>query len=216
MSLTIAISRKTLHQTKYLFFSAAYYVFLVAGILSLLYAGAAVLERRWYQASEQARIESLIPDAPAALAPAAVPAAVAEGSVLGRLEVPRLGMSVVFAEGVSDSVLRHAVGHVPQTALPGEGGNIALAGHRDTFFRPLRNIQPDDAIALKTPAGDFEYEVESTVIAAPTDIGVLRPTRDPMLTLVTCFPFSYVGSAPNRFVVRARLVTDSSQQIQAR
>ena len=207
MSLMITITGKTLRQTTKSFFSAAYYVFLAAGIFALLYAGATILESRWYQAREAARLETLIPDPPTARTAAATPAPVTEGSVLGRLEIPRLGMNIVFAEGVSDSVLRRAVGHVPRTALPGEAGNIALAGHRDTFFRPLRKIQPGDAIALKTAAGDFTYEVESTVIVAPADIGVLQPTRDPMLTLVTCFPFYYVGSAPNRFVVRARLVS---------
>jgi sortase A len=208
MSLTVTIPGKTLRRTRKSFFSAAYCVFLTVGVLALFYAGATTLENRWYQASEQAHLQLLIPEAPAALAAAVVPAAVAEGSVLGRLEVPRLGMNVVFAEGVSNSILRRAVGHVPQTALPGQPGNVALAGHRDTFFRPLRKIEPGDAIALKTAAGEFTYEVESTVIVAPTDIGVLRPTRDPMLTLVTCFPFSYVGPAPDRFVVRARLVSN--------
>jgi sortase A len=206
MSLTVTIHGKTVHHARNSFFSGAYYLLLSAGVLALLYAGTSVMESRWYQATEQARLETLSSTVPAA---AAAPAVVAEGSVLGRLEVPRLGMDVVFAEGVSDSVLRHAVGHVPQTALPGRAGNIALAGHRDTFFRPLRRIQPGDAIALKTPSGDFEYRVESTVIVSPTDVGVLRPTRDPMLTLVTCFPFAYVGSAPDRFIVRARLVSYS-------
>lgn len=204
MSLIVTIPRKTLQRTRSSFFLVAYYVFFTAGIFALLYAGATVFESHRYQATEQARLEALIASVPTA------PAVLAEGSALGRLEIPRLGMDVVFAEGVSDNVLRHAVGHVPQTALPGQAGNIALAGHRDTFFRPLRRIQPGDTIALKTVAGDFEYQVESTVIVAPTDIGVLRPTRDPMLTLVTCFPFYYVGSAPDRFVVRARLVTDDS------
>jgi sortase A len=140
----------------------------------------------------------------------------AEGSVLGRLEIPRLGMKVIVDEGVSDGVLRRAVGHIPQTALPGERGNVALAGHRDTFFRPLRKIQAGDAIALRTPAGDFNYRVESTAVVVPTDVRVLKPSADPMLTLVTCFPFYYVGSAPDRFVVRARLVGYSRQPIQPR
>jgi sortase A len=103
--------------------------------------------------------------------------------------------------------LRRAVGHVPQTALPGQWGNIVLAGHRDTFFRPLRKIQAGDAIALKTPAGNFEYRVESTAVTAPTDVQLLKPTEDRSLTLVTCYPFYYVGPAPKRFIVRARLVT---------
>ena len=128
--------------------------------------------------------------------------------MLGRLEIPRLGMKIIVDEGVSTRVLRRAVGHVPQTALPGEWGNIVLAGHRDTFFRPLRNIQAGDAIALETPAGNFEYRVESIVVTSPTDVALLKPTEDRMLTLVTCFPFYYVGPAPRRFIVRARLMAN--------
>jgi sortase A len=207
MSLTIVIT-KTPHPTRSLLFSVAYYLLLTGGVLALVYAGAVVLESHWYQAIEKARLVNR--------SPGTAPLIVTEGSILGRLEIPRLGIEVIVNEGVSDTILRHAVGHVPQTALPGEAGNIALAGHRDTFFRPLRKIQAGDAIALKTPAGDFEYRVESTVVVAPTDIQVLKPSKDRMLTLVTCFPFSYVGSAPNRFVVRARLVSYSPQQIQKR
>jgi sortase A len=202
MSLTIVIT-KTPRQIGTLFFSAAYYLLLAAGVLALVYAGAVVMESHRYQAIEQARFVSR--------SPAATPAIPVEGSVLGRLEIPRLGMAVIIDEGVSDNILRRAVGHIPQTALPGERGNIALAGHRDTFFRPLRKIQAGDAIALKTPTGNFEYRVESTAVVAPTDIQVLKPSRDRMLTLVTCFPFSFLGSAPDRFIVRARLVSYSPQ-----
>lgn len=207
MSQTIAIT-KTSHQARSLLFSVAYYLFLTGGVLGLVYAGAAVLERHWYQAIEKARFENR--------SPGTAPAIPTEGSVLGRLEIPRLGMKVIVNEGVSDGVLRHAVGHIPQTALPGERGNVALAGHRDTFFRPLRKIQTGDAIALRTPAGDFEYQVESTFVVAPNDVQVLEPSKERMLTLVTCFPFYYVGSAPNRFIVRARFVGPLPQQIEAR
>jgi sortase A len=197
---------KTSHQTRSLLFSVAYYLLLAGGVLGLVYAGAVIVDSHLYQVIEETRLENR--------SPSTLPPIVIEGSVLGQMEVPRLGMKVIVAEGVSPSVLRHAVGHVPQTALPGEWGNVALAGHRDTFFRPLRKIQAGDAIALKTPAGDFEYRVESTRVVAPTDIQVLKPSEERMLTLVTCFPFYYVGSAPNRFIVRARLVGYSPQQIQ--
>jgi sortase A len=108
--------------------------------------------------------------------------------------------------GVFDSaaILRRAVGHLARTAWPGEAGNVVLAGHRDTFFRPLKRVQVGDAITLKTRIGDFEYLVESTAVVPPTDVQVLQPTGGRTLTLITCFPFTYLGSAPNRFVVRAR------------
>jgi sortase A len=98
------------------------------------------------------------------------------------------------------------VGHIPGTALPGEDGNIVLAAHRDTFFRPLRNIQKGDEIALTTLSGAYRYRVESIQIVGPDDVGVLSPTKQPTLTLVTCYPFYFVGSAPKRFIVRAGLI----------
>ena len=96
------------------------------------------------------------------------------------------------------------VGHLPDTALPGEPGNIVLAGHRDTFFLPLKRVRAGDAITLRTRGGDFEYLVESTAVVRPTDLTVIQTTDRSTLTLTTCFPFSYVGPAPDRFIVRAR------------
>jgi sortase A len=192
-----AISRtKTSHHTRSWLFSVAYYLFLTGGAFALIYAVAAVVESHLYQAVEEARLVNT--------SSSAVPPIPTEGSVLGQMEIPRLGLKVIVAEGVSDSVLRHAVGHIPQTALPGESGNVAFAGHRDTFFRPLRNIRLGDTINLKTDDRDFEYQVESTAVVSPTDVRVLQSSGQPTLTLVTCFPFSYIGSAPDRFIVRAR------------
>jgi len=124
-------------------------------------------------------------------------------SLIGELEIPRLGLKAAVVQGDSDRILRRAVGHLPSTALPGEIGNVALAGHRDTFFRPLRKIGPGDAIMLKTYDGDFEYRVESVEVVSPKNLAALKPTNSRTLTLITCFPFYYVGSAPNRFIVRA-------------
>jgi len=103
--------------------------------------------------------------------------------------------------------LRLAVGYIPGTALPGEGGNVGLAGHRDTFFRKLRDINPDDEIRVTTQEGVFRYYVQRTSIVQPTDVWVLDGTSYPALTLVTCYPFNYIGSAPQRFIVRAALAT---------
>ena len=124
-------------------------------------------------------------------------------SLIGRLRIPRLQLAVMVREGASSGTLQRAVGHIPGTALPGKTGNMALAGHRDTFFRPLRNIRKDDAIDLETENGTYRYQVQSTEIVSPRDVTVLKASKDHELTLVTCYPFYYVGSAPKRFIVRA-------------
>ena len=109
----------------------------------------------------------------------------------------------MVVEGAESEDLRRAVGHIPGTAFPGERGNVGIAGHRDTFFRPLRSIQRDDAITVSTLKGAFRYRVVSTKVVSPEDVQVLYPSGQDCLTLVTCFPFDYVGSAPKRFIVRA-------------
>jgi sortase A len=125
-------------------------------------------------------------------------------ALIGRLSIPRLNWSAMVREGVSPGALRVAVGHIPATALPGQAGNIGLAGHRDTFFRGLQDVRTNDEIRFSTLNGDFTYAVESLTVVAPEDVAVLAPSSENALTLVTCYPFSYVGSAPKRFVVRAR------------
>jgi sortase A len=99
-----------------------------------------------------------------------------------------------------------APGHIPGTPLPGQSGNVTIAGHRDTFFRPLRLIRKNDTMKLTTLRGEDQYRVVSTDIVAPDDIHVLYPTGRNTLTLVTCYPFYYVGPAPRRFIVRAERV----------
>jgi len=126
--------------------------------------------------------------------------------VLGRLEIPTLGVSTIVREGEDARTLQLAVGHIAGTALPGSRGNMGLAGHRDTFFRRLREIDVGDVIRLVAVEGTFTYVVESTRIVDPGDVWVLDPTPEPSLTLVTCYPFTYVGTAPERFIVKARLV----------
>jgi sortase A len=127
-------------------------------------------------------------------------------SLVGRIEVPRLRLSALAREGVDTRTLRGSAGHVPGSALPGEAGNAAFAAHRDTFFLPLRNIRKGDAITVTSPGGDFHYVVSGTRVVDPEDVSVLRATPEPTLTLVTCYPFDYFGSAPQRFIVSARLV----------
>jgi len=125
------------------------------------------------------------------------------GELLGRLEIPSVGVSSVVLEGDDEQTLRRAVGHISDTAFPGDPGNIALAGHRDSFFRGLRRIHVGDEIRLTTLNGVFVYRVLSTAIVEPSQVGVLEASTKPVLTLVTCYPFSYIGAAPKRFIVRA-------------
>jgi sortase A len=135
----------------------------------------------------------------------APPPALRTGDVVGRLEVPRVGVSVMVLEGDDDGTLSQAAGHIPDTDLPGApDGNVGIAGHRDTFFRPLKDVRKGDEIVLTTEHGAYRYTVESTRIVKPEDVDVLNPLDHPVLTLVTCYPFYYVGHAPNRFIVQAR------------
>lgn len=128
------------------------------------------------------------------------------GSILGRISIPRLHLSAIVEEGVDEHTLSRAVGHVPGTSLPGDPGNAAVAGHRDTFFRELRDLRPNDKIDVTTHEGRYHYVVDSLTIVDPSDVAVLKSRgRGRSLTLVTCFPFEYIGNAPRRFVVHAVL-----------
>jgi LPXTG-site transpeptidase (sortase) family protein len=131
----------------------------------------------------------------------------ATGSLIGRIEIPRIEISTVVREGTDSKTLKRSAGHVPETALPGEHGNVGIAAHRDSFFRNLRNVREGDTIRVTTTWGVFEYQVDSLQIVLPKNIEVLDPTPAPSMTLVTCYPFNYVGSAPKRFIVRARQVS---------
>ena len=187
-------------------------VFLTAGLLALGYAAHVEIGVRAYQRAEATRFAEERAAATAAAAELSSAAALkavvripADGETIGQIVIPRLELAVMIAQGDSAQILERGVGHLPSTALPGVTGNVALAAHRDTFFRPLKDIREGDAITLKTARGDFDYVVEATSVVKPTDVQVLEPTGGQTLTLITCFPFYYVGAAPNRFIVRARL-----------
>jgi len=124
-------------------------------------------------------------------------------NLIGRLEIARVQLSAMVVEGDDEETLNVAVGHLPDTPYPWQSGNSALAGHRDTFFRPLKDVRVGDEIVLTSLHGELHYRVERTVVVDPQDLSVLRPSSKPTLTLVTCFPFFYVGHAPRRFVVQA-------------
>ncbi len=175
---------------------------LLAGAAALGYFLYVSIETRLYQAMENRELDAILAAGPPAM-PLLNAAPVIPGSAIGRIEIPRLGVSSVIRAGVDARTLRLAVGHIPGTALPGRSGNIGLAGHRDTFFRKLRDIRSFDEIRIVTTAGTFSYEVERTRIVKPEDTWVLEDTSIPSVTLVTCYPFTYVGSAPDRFIVRA-------------
>jgi sortase A len=177
------------------------------GILSLGYFAYVSAESALYQAFEDQELDAILAERPAPSTTAPRPAP-RRTSVVGRIEIPRLEVAAIVRAGSDARTLQLAVGHIPGTALPGETGNVGLAGHRDTFFRRLRNIRSDDEIRVTTPDGTYVYQVARTDIVQPNDIWVLDPTAAPTLTLVTCYPFSYVGSAPKRFVVRANLVRE--------
>jgi sortase A len=173
-------------------------LFLAFGVLALGYAGFVFANAHFYQTHAMEKFNRAVQPLE--------PHALMEGDVIGKIQVPRLGLNAIVVQGDSRANLRRAVGHLSKTALPGEWGNVALAGHRDTFFRPLRNIRLGDEIIFETPTRKFEYRVESIRVVAPTEIRVLESSTGNDLTLLTCFPFHYVGPAPKRFVVRARLV----------
>jgi sortase A len=125
---------------------------------------------------------------------------------LGRISVPRLHLTAMVEEGDDDDTLRAAVGHIPGTALPGAPGNFGLAGHRDTFFTGLKDLRRGDEIDFETRSAKYRYVVEETMIVGPNDTSVLAASRQKHLTLVTCYPFHFIGPAPRRFIARARQV----------
>lgn len=201
---------------------AARYSLLAVAFACLGLYGYAYLDRVLYQAYESREFDreaerSAAADAAvtSAAAPAVrqmrrlAPSAVSPPptALIGRLSVPRLHLSAMVREGIDRKTLEVAVGHIPGTALPGQAGNIGLAGHRDTFFRGLKDLKDKDVVLFSTLRGDYRYVVEARIVVRPGQVGVLAPSAENVLTLVTCYPFSYIGNAPRRFVVRARQVS---------
>lgn len=140
---------------------------------------------------------------PAASKPASLSRASAGIPLLARLEIPRIGVSAMVLDGAGSRTLRVGLGHVSGTSRPGEQGNVVIAGHRDTIFRPLRRITAGDEVVLETPSNTYHYRVSRIEIVDPTDVSVLKSHGQSELTLITCFPFSYLGRAPKRFIVHA-------------
>jgi sortase A len=172
--------------------------FFAAALVMLGYCAYVTLNARMFQYREQEKIASL----PTANALTEIGA----DGLVGRMEILRLGVSVVVVEGTGEPALRRAAGHIEGTALPGGPGNVGIAAHRDTFFRPLKDVQRGDVITVTTSRGQFRYSVVSTKVVKPSDVAVLNPDGTEILTLVTCYPFYFVGPAPSRFIVRAARV----------
>jgi sortase A len=174
------------------------YVLLAAGLAISGYCGAELLNSHIQQARGARELERLRRNPPATIA---------DGTPVGQLQIPNLHLSAVVFEGTSDGILAQGVGHLDASAFPGQAGNVVLAAHRDTFFRSLRHIRRGDLVQVSTPYGVRTYAVDSTEVVKPTETGVMAATATPTLTLITCYPFYYLGHAPKRFIVRASPVS---------
>jgi sortase A len=194
MSVRLIVEEQCAQPTR-LLWGLARYAFLAIGVGCLSYTAWVYVGQYWYERTRSEAFDK-------ARRQGAAPAEPFEA----RLSIPRLHLTTMVEEGVGEDILSEAAGHVPNTATPGHPGNIAIAAHRDTLFRALKGIRNHDRIVLSTRTKDYDYEVISTRIVSPDDVGVLAPVKGQnTLTLITCYPFYFVGHAPKRFIVRARL-----------
>lgn len=166
----------------------------IAGVGTLAYAGALTVESYAMQHYEAANFDRAL-HMPASFRKVAA----VRGASVGKLTIPSVGISAIVLEGDDGTTLNAAPGHIPGTALPGERGNVAIAGHRDTFFRNLESIRAGDSITLRTLRGTFRYKVDSMQVVDPSQIEVLKPSG-------TCYPFHIIGPAPKRFIVQSRMI----------
>ncbi|MGA8408036.1 MAG: class D sortase [Candidatus Acidiferrales bacterium] len=181
------------------------------GFCSIAYGSAAVHQAREKAILAEMRANPGVHGVGGAGVRASQPKAANE-VLLGLLEIPRLDTSAIVEEGVSTGTLWKAVGHMPGTALPGQSGNAVLAGHRDTYFSGLGDLKVGDLVGFKSPTATYSYRVESARVVEPDDDSVLSASKDATLTLITCYPFHYIGSAPQRYVVTAREEPESAAQ----
>lgn len=185
-------------------------VLVVLGVVCLVFYSVATVRTWHYQRQAKADVERMVavthpPEAVERPINVFKPPAI--GELIGRVDIPRLKLSAAVAEGDDDKTLGKAVGHLPDTPLPWHRrGNVALAAHRDGLFRRLEHIRVEDDVVMVTPRGEYHYRVKRTRIVNPNDVWVIKPTTAPTLTLITCYPFSFVGNAPQRFVVQAELI----------
>lgn len=195
---------------------------LVIGVGALTVYGLLELD----QLRGQADLRSQFENAETSLLPAELPGDAPQGEpetqpsdltgkALGRLTAERIGLDVMIAEGIDYKTLRRAAGRIPGTARLDSKGNVGIAAHRDTFFRPLRKIEEGDVLEMETYQGRYRYRVDWTAVVEPSDVQFLKASSTPELTLVTCFPFYYVGPAPQRFIVRATRVEEGATKAAA-
>ena len=191
-------------------------MFLLAGAAALIWCGfiladSAIAQRNAHYALEIARAVDQFTRAPAEAADVPAPRQqVDAGSAIAALSIPRVQLATIVLHGTDAYTLQHGPGHLERTAFPGETGNSVIAGHRDSFFRPLRHIRLGDDIFLDTIGGQFHYRVTSIRVVGPRDVSVVATTSEEVLTLITCYPFWVLGHAPDRFIVRATRVADGA------
>jgi len=179
---------------------------LVAGLTLGAWSLAAVLQARFYATLPVPEPVAMLPGDAGTSRPART--SPNRGSWVARLEAPTIGLAATVLEGSDEAMLARAAGRIEDTAMPGDAGNVGIAGHRDTTFRPVRELTAGDPLRLTTTDRILEYRVTSTTIVNPEDVWVLDPTDVPTLTLVTCYPFTYIGHAPQRFIVKAELISE--------
>ena len=182
------------------------------GLACLIFYGVVTVHAWRYQRAAKSRVEQMISiERPAAVRDYVpdVSQPLKTGEIIGRVDIPRLRLSAAVAEGDDDKTLGNAVGHLPDTPLPWHRrGNVALAAHRDGLFRSLEGVRLNDDVRVVTSRGEFHYRVTKTHIVDPDDVWVIAPTDTPTITLITCYPFAFIGNAPRRFIVQAELVED--------
>ncbi len=188
----------------------------IGGAACVIWSGYAAVRPALYAYAHRHAIARLdeAGSRPARTAPAGAartPAPVfARGAFVGTIAIPRLDVHAAIAQGDDQGTLARAVGHLPDTPWPWQSGNTALAGHRDGLFRPLRHIRAGDLIRVSTSRGQFLYRVHDTRIVSPNAVWVLNASPRRTLTLITCYPFTYIGHAPKRFIVQAQAVQAGS------
>ncbi|MEO8026405.1 MAG: class D sortase [Bryobacteraceae bacterium] len=205
MRMRLQVNTGSYRQTARRILRIGEYLSLAIGLAALTSWTVIVVDAKWTQESLRRSLEELQEQSPM-LEGSTAPRQQAPQSLVGQIEVARLGLSAMVLEGVDSRTLSRAVGHIPGTALPGSTGNVAFAGHRDTFFRGLKDIRLGDEIVVTTPYGRYQYRVFASEIVKPTETRVLAASAKATVTLVTCYPFHYIGSAPKRFIVHAHLV----------
>ncbi len=188
-------------------------ILIVFGALLLAYVGLEYGQMFWSQkqlqdewAREQQRQAQRFRDNTARAKPVAL-----NDDGLTRLSIPRISFDAVVVEGTSNRALLLGPGHLADTPAPGDPGNSVISGHRDTFFRHIHELDKGDEIVVQRNGRTFHYEVTGKHIVQPTDVSVLKPSKDAQLTLITCYPTYYIGPAPERLVVTSKLVDDSAQ-----